>query len=140
MNWFSYFENYRREFWDKTKWKVFFIFILSNIDKKTVDFFIHRHRNKVVSQYWCKYSAVLYLFRFQNRDYKQSKCEFLNLPFESKTFISAMISTHIPIIPIMLDSPLKEAFACCKGIAFIKKAGKQQLEHWRRDVNRTDVC
>lgn len=80
---------------------------------------------------------MIYLFPFQNRDYKQSKCEFLNFPFDSKTFISAMTSTDIPI---MLDSPLKEVFACCKGIVFIKEAGEQQLQHGRRDVNRTAVC
>lgn len=83
---------------------------------------------------------MVYLFPFQNRDYKQSKCEFLNLPFESKTFISAMTSTDIPVIPIILDSALKEAFACCKGIVFIKEAGKQELQHGRRYVKRTDVC
>lgn len=83
---------------------------------------------------------MVYLLPFQNRDYKQSKCKFLNHLFESKTFISAMTSTDIPIIPIMLDSALKEAFACCKGIVFIKEASKQQLQHGRKDVNRTDVC
>lgn len=122
------------------KMKDLFIFILCNIEEKTAEFFIHRHRNKAVSQYWCKYSAVGYLFPFQNRDYKQSKCEFLNLLFESKTFISAMISTDIPVIPVMIDSPFKEAFACCKGIEFIKETGKQQLQHGKRDVNRTDIC
>lgn len=80
---------------------------------------------------------MVYLFSFQNRDYKQSKCEFLNLPFDSKTFISAVTSTDSPI---MLDSPLKEAFACCKGIVFIQEAGMQQLQYGRRDVNRAAVC
>lgn len=107
---------------------------------RKLKFFIHRHRNKVVSQYWCKYSAVVYLLPFQNRGYKQSKCEFLNLPFESKTVISAMTFTDIPIIPIMSDSPLKEAFACCKGNIFVEEAGEQQMQHGRSDGNRTDTC
>lgn len=76
---------------------------------------------------------MVYLFPFQNRDYKQSKCEYLNLLSESKTFKP---STDIPII---VDSPF-EAFACCKEIVFIKEAGEQQLQRGRRDVSRTDVC
>lgn len=43
-------------------------------------------------------------------------------------------------IPIMSDSPLKEAFACCKGIVFVEEAGEQQMQHGRRDRNRTDLC
>lgn len=121
------------------KMKGFFHFYSEQHWGEYWNFFIHRHRNKVVSQYWCKFSAVVYLFTFQNRDYKQQVWIF-KPPFWIKTFISAMTSIDIPIIPTMLDSALKEAFACCKGIVFIKEAGEQQLQHGRSDVNRIDVC